>query len=124
MGNGVALPHARTDHVTEPLITVGRSERSIYFEKADQQVQLMFVLTIPKHNPSAYLTLVNALCRLMKSAEHRAAFLAAESPEAFIAAIKAAEDASESALGHFSVLAFPIFSFSPAHDHLVHLQRR
>ncbi|MCF3649960.1 PTS sugar transporter subunit IIA [Synoicihabitans lomoniglobus] len=91
LGNGVALPHARTDHVGETMIAVGRSERGIYFEKADQHVNLMFVLGTPKRDPGSYLGLVSALCKLMKSAERRAAFLAATTPEAFITAIKEAE---------------------------------
>jgi mannitol/fructose-specific phosphotransferase system IIA component (Ntr-type) len=91
LGNGVALPHARTDHVTDPIIAVGRHDRGVYFEKADQHVQLLFVLGTPKQDPGAYLALVSALCRLMKSADQRAALLAAESPEDFIAAVREAE---------------------------------
>ena len=92
LGNAVALPHARTDHVTETLLAVGRSERGIYFEKADEHVKLMFVLATPKNDPGAYLTLVSRLCKLMKNAKHRASYMNAETPEEFIAAIKAAED--------------------------------
>ena len=92
LGSAFALPHARTDHVTETLIAVGRHERGIYFEKADEHVKLMFVLATPKNDPGAYLALVSRLCKLMKNAKHRASFLEAETPEGFIAAIKAAED--------------------------------
>jgi mannitol/fructose-specific phosphotransferase system IIA component (Ntr-type) len=92
LGNGVALPHARTEHVKQIVIAVGRSDPGVYFENGNQQVHLIFLLGTPKSNPGDYLMLVASLCRLIKDAPARAALLAAPTPEAFIATVKELED--------------------------------
>ena len=92
LGNEVALPHARTEHVKKIVIAVGRSDTGVYFENGDQNVRLMFVLGTPKSNPGDYLMLVGSLCRLIKDAPQREALLAAPTPEAFIATVKDLEE--------------------------------
>ncbi|MDP1581077.1 MAG: PTS sugar transporter subunit IIA [Candidatus Didemnitutus sp.] len=87
LGNEVALPHARTEHVKKIVLAVGRSAEGIHFENSNQTVRLMFVLGTPKNNPTDYLILVGALCRLIKDAASREALLAATTPEAFITTV-------------------------------------
>ena len=48
LGNEISLPHARTEHVTEIVVAVGRSEAGVHFENGNQNVRLMFVLGTPK----------------------------------------------------------------------------
>jgi mannitol/fructose-specific phosphotransferase system IIA component (Ntr-type) len=91
LGNEVALPHARTEHVKKIVISVGRSASGILFENCNQNVKLMFVLGTPKSNPGDYLMLVGSLCRLIKDASSREALLNAETPEAFITTVKELE---------------------------------
>ena len=93
IGHAVALPHARTEHVKAITLAVGRSDAGIPFgDGPDGHVRLLFMLGTPKTNPGDYLAVVSALCKLLKSEANRTAFLTAETPEAFIAAIAAAED--------------------------------
>ena len=92
LGNEVALPHARTEHVKKIVLAVGRSQGGVLFENSNQNVKLMFVLGTPKNNPTDYLILVGALCRLIKDAPSREALLTAPTPGAFIATVKALED--------------------------------
>jgi mannitol/fructose-specific phosphotransferase system IIA component (Ntr-type) len=87
LGNEVALPHARTEHVKKIVLAVGRSPAGVLFENSNQNVKLMFVLGTPKNNPTDYLILVGALCRLIKDESSRAALLAAPTPDAFIATV-------------------------------------
>jgi mannitol/fructose-specific phosphotransferase system IIA component (Ntr-type) len=84
IGFGIALPHARTDHVRKIVLAVGRSEPGVFFENCNQMVRLMFVLGTPKSNPGDYLRLVGLLCRLLKDAPGRDALFAAATPEDFI----------------------------------------
>lgn len=92
LGNEVALPHARTEHVKKIVLAVGRSPEGVLFENSNQIVRLMFVLGTPKSNPTDYLILVGSLCRLIKDAASREALLGAATPEAFIATVKELED--------------------------------
>jgi mannitol/fructose-specific phosphotransferase system IIA component (Ntr-type) len=92
LGNEVALPHARTEHVKKIVLAVGRSQEGVLFENSNQNVRLMFVLGTPKNNPTDYLILVGALCRLIKDPASREALLAAPTPDAFIEAVRSLEN--------------------------------
>jgi mannitol/fructose-specific phosphotransferase system IIA component (Ntr-type) len=94
IGHEVALPHARTDHAVDIVMAAGRSNAGVLFENCNQVVRLMFVLATPKSRAQDYLVVVGALCRLLKDGDVRKALLEANSPEAFIDAIVAAEERS------------------------------
>lgn len=87
LGNGVALPHARTEHVKKIVMAIGRSDTGIPFETNGEVVKLFFVLGTPKTKPGDYLAVVSCLCKLLRDPSDRTTLLSAETPEAFIAAI-------------------------------------
>jgi len=90
LGHGFAVPHARTEHVKQIVLAVGRSDAGIPFDEGDN-VRLMFILGTPKSRPGDYLQILSTLCRLLKSPENRAAFLGAATPEDFVRAVVDAE---------------------------------
>jgi mannitol/fructose-specific phosphotransferase system IIA component (Ntr-type) len=92
LGNGLALPHARTEHVKKIVLAVGRSNEGVFFENGTQTVKLLFVLGTPKANPTDYLLVVSALCKILKDASNRDALMSVATPDAFIAALVAAEE--------------------------------
>lgn len=92
LGNEIALPHARTEHVTDLVLAIGRSNAGVNFEKDNQTVRLLFVLGTPKSNPMAYLQVVSTLCKIFKDPAQREALLFAKTPEAFAAILLAAEE--------------------------------
>ena len=91
LGNAVALPHARTEHVRKIVMAVGRCDAGIAFDADGEIVKLFFVLGTPKSKPGDYLAVVSALCKLLRDPADRTAFLSASTPQAFIAALAAAE---------------------------------
>jgi mannitol/fructose-specific phosphotransferase system IIA component (Ntr-type) len=91
LGNSIALPHARTEHIKQIVLAVGRSDAGIPFDTNGEIVKLFFVLGTPKSKPGDYLAVVSALCKLLRDPADRAALLAAPTPEAFIAAVGAIE---------------------------------
>jgi mannitol/fructose-specific phosphotransferase system IIA component (Ntr-type) len=92
LGSGIAVPHARTEHVKAIVLAVGRSDRGIFFENGNQFVRLVFILGTPMDQPDDYLQVVGALCRLLKNEETRTALLRAATPAEFVAAVGAAEE--------------------------------
>jgi mannitol/fructose-specific phosphotransferase system IIA component (Ntr-type) len=84
LGNEIALPHARTEHVTRIVMAVGRSDPGVYFENSDQTVRLIFVLGTPKSNAGDYLQVVGVLCRIIKDSANRDALLHAPTAADFI----------------------------------------
>lgn len=92
LGNEIALPHARTEHVQKIVLAVGRSDGGVHFENCNQTVRLMFVLGTPKSNPTDYLMVVSSLCKILKDPANRAALMTATTPEGFVQALTAAEN--------------------------------
>ena len=92
LGNEIALPHARTEHVGDLVLAIGRSAAGVNFEKDNQTVRLLFVLGTPKSNPMAYLQVVSTLCKIFKEPANREALMSAETPEAFAGVLLAAEE--------------------------------
>lgn len=92
LGNEIALPHARTEHVSELVLAIGRSRVGVSFEKDKQIVRLLFVLGTPKNNPMGYLQVVSTLCKIFKDPANREALLAAATPEAFAEVLLVAEE--------------------------------
>ena len=65
LGNGVAIPHARSPRVTVPILAVGRASRPIEFSAADgKPVSLIFLLVVPVADPKSHLKALAALSRL------------------------------------------------------------
>jgi mannitol/fructose-specific phosphotransferase system IIA component (Ntr-type) len=87
LGNEIAFPHARTEHVTRIVMAVGRSDPGVYFENSDQTVRLIFVLGTPKSNAGDYLQVVGLLCRILKNPLGRETLLGAATPDAFVRAM-------------------------------------
>jgi mannitol/fructose-specific phosphotransferase system IIA component (Ntr-type) len=84
LGNEIALPHARTEHVTRIVMAVGRSDPGVYFDNSNQTIRLIFVLGTPKANAGDYLQIVGVLCRILKDAANRDALLHAPTTGDFI----------------------------------------
>jgi len=65
IGNGVAIPHARSSNISTPLLAVGLARTPIDFKSADgKPVSLVFLLAVPDSAPSSHLKTLAALSRL------------------------------------------------------------
>jgi mannitol/fructose-specific phosphotransferase system IIA component (Ntr-type) len=73
LGFGLALPHARTDAVTDMVMAFGRLSQPI--EDGNGLVQCIFVIGIPKALDSEYLRLVGLLMRVFRKQNLRDALL-------------------------------------------------
>jgi len=77
LGNGVALPHARTAAVTEIVMAIGRCPEPVAFGPDKTPVRLVFLYGVPAHCISEYLAAVAQLARALKKAGTIEALLAA-----------------------------------------------
>jgi fructose-specific phosphotransferase system IIA component len=92
IGEGVALPHAKYDQITTPLLAFGRSEDGIKFESVDgKKVHLVFLLLSPKDEPTRYVKLLGKIARLLDNAHLREVLKQAKTPGEIIDTIKTAE---------------------------------
>ena len=93
IGNGIAIPHARTDAVKEFVIAFGRANQGIEFDSLDKKpAKLIFLMGTPKKKDlSNYLRILADLTRLLNKKHFREALLKASSPEKVIEAFKKGE---------------------------------
>ena len=84
LGNDVAIPHARTEHVAKIVLAVGRSDQGVLFDHDRQTVRLIFVLGTPTAAAGEYLQVVGMLCRIIKDPANLGALMQAPTAAAFI----------------------------------------
>ncbi|MBV71849.1 MAG: PTS fructose transporter subunit IIA [Myxococcales bacterium] len=93
IGNGVAMPHGRTEIVEKIIGCIGRSKAGVDFHSLDgQPTHLFFTLFIPEAAEGLHLKALARLSRLLKSPGFREQLLAAADADA-IYQIVVAEDA-------------------------------
>lgn len=92
LGSSIAFPHARTDHIKQIVLAVGRSVKGIHFENANETIQLIFVIGTPNRLVTEYLALVGCLARILKETTVRDKLLKAETPQAFYDTLVEAEE--------------------------------
>lgn len=73
IGNGVAIPHARSPHCKEPVAAFLRLAEPVDFDAIDgEPVDLVFVLLVPEEADAAHLALLAEVAGIMNDAETRA----------------------------------------------------
>lgn len=88
LGQGFALPHARTKAVSGLVLAVGRCRQGIPFGAGDRPAQLIFLIGTPPQMITQYLGLMGHLARLLKDGHRRQSLLDAENVEHFLAALR------------------------------------
>lgn len=92
LGNEIAFPHARTDHLKGMVLAIGRSPEGILFENCNQTVRLIFVIGTPKRMVTDYLSVVGGLARILKEPSVRENLINAATTEEFIQRLTDAEN--------------------------------
>ena len=92
VGNGIALPHACTSSVQQPMIAFCRSREGIDFQALDgKPVHLIFLLLGPKAAQSLHLKILGRLARLLARPEFLDNLRRVESAAALVALLKEQE---------------------------------
>ena len=82
IGDGVALPHGRTDAVRDMLMVFARSQKGIDFAALDTKpVYLLVLIAAPKKESTRVLKLLAKVSRLLNNARFREALRSAKSKE-------------------------------------------
>ena len=89
IGDEIALPHARTDAVSQLIIAIGRSKSGVECESPDgKKVKLFFLMGTPKGSVSHYLHILAQLTRLLKHSALKEKLLEAQDRESFVTLFK------------------------------------
>jgi fructose-specific phosphotransferase system IIA component len=92
IGNGVAIPHGKARAVDRMLAACAVSAPGVEFESVDGERAHLFILLVsPENVGTPHVKVLANISRLLKEESVRASLREAESPAAFLAALKAAE---------------------------------
>jgi fructose-specific phosphotransferase system IIA component len=72
IGDGIAIPHAKSRFVSGSLVVFGRSRKGVDFQTLDgKPAYLFFLLVSPEDHPGEHLKTLARISRIMRSAELR-----------------------------------------------------
>lgn len=92
LGNGIAVPNARLDGLTAPVVIAGTTEQGLAFEGIDDQpVHLIVLILTPSADPASQLQILSAVGRLAQSKRLVREAIAARSPVELVGVFKVAE---------------------------------
>jgi fructose PTS system EIIBC or EIIC component len=97
VGEGIAIPHAKTAGVKIPHIAFGRSKSGIDYESLDgQPAHLFFMIAVPEGSNDTHLEALARLSMLLMDETLRQEIIEAENANAILSLINEREDAEES----------------------------
>lgn len=89
IGNGIAIPHGKTDAVDEMIAVYGRSTKGIEFDALDDKPAFIFFLLVnPKDMSGPHVKVLARISRLLKHDYFREALLKSDTVEKIIEIIE------------------------------------
>lgn len=99
LGRGVALPHARLEGESRPLLLVTRLARPIDFEaRDDEPVDLVFTVLWPEAEAETFLPALSGLCRSLRNPQVLQKLRQARTPAEVVALLRQAAPAEAAGL--------------------------
>ena len=96
VGNGIAIPHAKTDLAKKIIIAFGKSDKGINFDSLDKKpVYLIFLIIAPEEVHETYLRVLARISRLLHEERIRNGLRAAQSPRQVVNLIRKEEKEAE-----------------------------
>lgn len=89
VGNGIAMPHARSSAIKDLTVAFFRSEKGFDFKSMDSEpVHLVFLLLAPVSAGGPYLKLLASISRLLRSDDFRNSLMEAKDVAAIMQTIQ------------------------------------
>jgi fructose-specific phosphotransferase system IIA component len=93
IGNGIAIPHARTNAVKDLVLAFARSPEGVDFSAIDgKPSHLIFLIASPEDKKSEYIMALAKLSRLLRKQLVRDKLKTADSPKEIMSVIKKNEE--------------------------------
>ena len=85
IGMGIAIPHGKSEVVTEACIAFGKSEKGIDYQSMDDEpAHLFFLIAVPNDSSDVHLRALSEISRKLMHSEIREQLLKAQSFEELI----------------------------------------
>ena len=97
IGDGMAIPHGKSDSVVKLVAALGTQRRGVDFEALDGEPAYVFFLLVSPANVSGpHIKALARISRLLKNDDFKKKLITASSPEEIISAIRAEEESHPS----------------------------
>ena len=97
IGDGIAIPHGKSDSVVKLVAALGTQRRGVDFEALDGEPAYVFFLLVSPANVSGpHIKALARISRLLKNDDVKKKLITASSPEEIISAIRAEEESHPS----------------------------
>jgi two-component system sensor histidine kinase KdpD len=94
LNEGVALPHARMEELSEPVVALGLTHAGVLDAEADKAIEAVFLLLSPADGANVHLQLLSKVGRALQNRDLRRALQQARTPAEALAAIEDFESAA------------------------------
>ena len=84
LGNGVAIPHARSEFVKGLVVAVGQIPEGVAFNAENPKVQLVFVIGHPTLQSQQYLKFMGIIVKILDNKEVKEKLIQASTSEQFL----------------------------------------
>lgn len=92
IGNGVAIPHGKSDACSELSIAAGVTRAPVEFDALDgEPIQLVFLLVGPEQAAGAHIKALSRISRLVRQPELRQRLVESHDSQAFMETLREAE---------------------------------
>lgn len=92
VGKGIAIPHGKSDVVTEPSIAFSKADEGIDFDSLDEQpANLFFMIAVPEDAAKDHLKVLSQLSRKLMHDDFREALLTAKDEKEILEIIQEQE---------------------------------
>ena len=97
IGDGIAIPHGKSDSVVKLVAALGTQRRGVDFEALDGEPAYVFFLLVSPANVSGpHIKALARISRLLKNDDFKKKLITASSPEEIISASRAEEESHPS----------------------------
>ncbi|WP_037289565.1 PTS fructose transporter subunit IIABC [Saccharibacillus sacchari] len=98
IGEGIAMPHAKTSAVNQPTIVFGKSSAGVEYESLDEQpAHFFFMIAVPEGESNLHLQALKVLSRMLLDPDFLAKLRDVRTPAEVTALFNAAQAESEGA---------------------------
>lgn len=92
IGNGIAIPHAKSNSVMQKAIVFGRSKKGVDFDSIDgKAVNIFFMIVSPEEDAGAHLKMLARISRLLQDSDFKDSLMSLSTPREIISYIKSKE---------------------------------
>ncbi len=92
VGEEIAIPHARLEHLKKPLLAVGVSKIGIYDRESSKTARIIFLMLSPLSDPNSHIRLLGAISKLASDTQWRSMMLGAKNQKEILRLLRRQAD--------------------------------